>query len=164
MASSPPSPARIEVEREIAAPAEQVFRLVADIGRMAEWSPENTGATWCGGATGPAVGARFTGTNAKGAKSWSTSCTVTESEPGKRFAFDVKAAGLAVARWSYTFSPTPAGCMVTETWEDHRGAIAKWAGGFVSGTKDRAAHNKETMTETLERLAATAEAAGSTGP
>lgn len=158
-----PEPRQLVAQRDVAAPPERVWALVADIGRMADFSPENTGASWKPPATGPAVGARFTGRNAKGAKSWSTSCTVVECEPGVRFAFDVKAAGFAVARWTYTFEPTPAGCRVVETWDDHRGAIAKWAGGLASGTKERAERNRETMAETLERLAAAAEAEASAG-
>jgi hypothetical protein len=32
------------VSHDIAAPAEMVWALVADLARMGEWSPENTGA------------------------------------------------------------------------------------------------------------------------
>jgi len=36
----------------IDAAPEQVWELVTDVTRMGEWSPENTGARWIGGATG----------------------------------------------------------------------------------------------------------------
>ncbi len=44
---------QVSVTTEIAAPAEQVWAMIADVTRMGEWSPENQGATWLRGATGP---------------------------------------------------------------------------------------------------------------
>jgi uncharacterized protein YndB with AHSA1/START domain len=157
MSQTAKSPRSVRVERVIARPPDELWALVSDVTRIGEWSPETKRCAWVGGATGPAVGARFKGTNEKGAKSWSTDCTVTVCEPGKRFAFDVKAAGFKVAGWAYQFEPVEGGCRVIETWDDHRGMIATWIGPLASGTKDRAARNLETMTETLERLAAAAE-------
>ena len=52
--------------RDIAAPAEKVWILVTDLPRMGEWSPENAGGKWVKGATGPALGAVFKGTNRNG--------------------------------------------------------------------------------------------------
>ena len=46
---------------DIDAPPDVVWRLVADITRMGEWSPECWKAEWEGDATGPAVGAHFHG-------------------------------------------------------------------------------------------------------
>lgn len=56
-------PVAASVARVIGAPAEVVYDLVSDVTRMGDYSPENTGGTWLDGATGPAVGARVTGTN-----------------------------------------------------------------------------------------------------
>lgn len=148
---------RVQVERTIGASPEELFDLVSAVTRMGEWSPETTGCAWVGGATGPAVGARFKGENAKGSKSWSTDCTVTELDRPRRFAFEVRAVGLKVARWSYDFEPAEGGCRVVETWDDQRGFLATKAGGLVSGTTDRAEHNRSTMETTLERLAAAVE-------
>ncbi|MDX1605235.1 MAG: SRPBCC family protein, partial [Candidatus Competibacterales bacterium] len=53
---------RTAVSRDIAAPAEEVWNLVADVTRMGEWSPEATGAKWRKDASGPTVGASFQGT------------------------------------------------------------------------------------------------------
>lgn len=147
----------IRVERTIAGSPDQLWALVSDVTRMGEWSPETTGGRWLGGATGPAVGARFKGRNHSGSKSWTTSCLVTACEPGRRFAFDVTAMGFKVSGWSYEFEPVEAGCRVTECWEDHRGALVTWMGPKVTGTKDRVGRNRETMTSTLERLAAAVE-------
>lgn len=56
----------VSVSREIAAGPESVWMVLSDVPRMGEFSPENTGGSWIGGATGAAVGARFEGTNSNG--------------------------------------------------------------------------------------------------
>jgi len=147
----------VSVTREIDAPADRVWAMVSDVTRMGEWSPESAGGVWIGGATGPAVGAKFRGSNRNGKKQWKTVATIVEAEPGRLFSFRVGAAGLKVADWRYAFEPTAAGCRVTESWTDRRGWIAQKLGKPVSGVADRAAHNRQTMEQTLERLKAAAE-------
>jgi hypothetical protein len=88
-----------------------------------------------------------------GSKKWRSDCVVTACVPGKRFAFDVKAGPFQVARWAYKFAPTDPGCLVTELREDHRGALMTRMSPVITGTKDPARRNQETMTVTLERLA-----------
>ena len=95
----------IEVERTIAAAPQHLYELVSDLTRMGEWSPENRGGRWVGGATGPVVGARFRGRNRIRWRRWSTTCTVTEATPGEAFAFRVKAGPLDVAEWSFRLRP-----------------------------------------------------------
>jgi uncharacterized protein YndB with AHSA1/START domain len=151
------SETQVTVEREMAAPPERVWSLVSDVTRMGEWSPEASAADWLGGATGPAVGARFKGRNQRGWRRWSTKAEVVEAEPGKAFAFDVTSGPLKVARWGYRLEPTDGGCRVEERWEDHRGSTIKVLGHLVSGVADRAAHNRAGMEATLESLAKTAE-------
>ncbi len=145
------------MDRDIAAPPERVWALVSDITRMGEWSPESTGGSWKDGASGPAVGAKFAGTNANGKKSWSTNCVVTECEQAQEFGFRVTAVGLKIAHWNYRIEPTATGCHVTETWTDERGGFAKFAGKLASGVADRATHNRAGMEQTLVALAAAAE-------
>ncbi|MDE3087211.1 MAG: SRPBCC family protein [Acidobacteriota bacterium] len=149
----------VEVTEEIEAPAERVWAMIADLPRMGEWSPENEGATWLGGATEAAPGARFRGTNRNGRRQWSTSGRIVECEPGRLLAFRVSAGGLKVAEWRYAVEPTEAGCRVTETWVDERGPIVKVLGKPVSGVGDRAEHNRRGMAETLRRIKSAAEAA-----
>jgi uncharacterized protein YndB with AHSA1/START domain len=148
---------QVSVVREIAAPAEQVWAMLSDVTRMNEWSPENVGGTWLGGATGPRPGAKFRGTNRNGTKKWNTVGVVVDADPGHRFSFRVSALGLKVAEWSYAFEDTASGCQVTETWIDQRGALAKALGKPVSGVADRVSHNRAGMELTLERLATAAE-------
>jgi uncharacterized protein YndB with AHSA1/START domain len=153
--------ATVSVTREIAAPADHVWKLVSDLTRMGEWSPENTGGKWTHGATGPAVGARFKGTNANGRKRRSISAVVTRCDPGVCLEFAVSAAGLSIARWTYDLEPAGSGCRVTETFTDARGRIAKAFGGPASGVTDRPNHNRAGMEHTLANLATVAEAASS---
>jgi uncharacterized protein YndB with AHSA1/START domain len=148
---------RLSVTQEIAAPAEQVWAMVADVTRMGEWSPETTAASWLRGASGPEPGARFRGTNRRGKKEWSTVARVVDANPGRLFSFRVTAAGLKVAEWHYEFEPTATGCRVTERWIDQRGPIARALGKPVSGVTDRVTHNRTGMEQTLERLKAAAE-------
>lgn len=148
----------VQVERTVAAAPERVWDLVAEVTEMGRWSPEATNAVWVGGAHGPALGARFKGTNQMGSKSWKSDCVVTACERGRRFAFDVKAGPFKVAGWTYEFVPVEGGCRVTESWEDHRGLLVTWLSPLITGTKDRAKRNQETMMATLQRLATAVEA------
>jgi Polyketide cyclase / dehydrase and lipid transport len=139
----------------IAAPAQKVWALVADLPRMGEWSPENAGGTWVKGATGPALGAVFKGTNRNGLRRWSTTVTVVACEPGKAFEFAVTSGPLAVASWRYDFEKTDAGCRVTESWVDQR---TRWFATVARLMGDHSAeHAQREMTATLARLAAVAE-------
>lgn len=148
----------VSMTQHIEAAPEAVYALVSDLPRMGEWSPENTGGRWLGGAAAPAVGARFKGTNRNGARRWSTTCTVVEATPGEAFAFDVAAAGLAVARWRYRITPSGTGCDVTETWTDRRNKLMDVLGGLGSGVTDRRTFTESSMRTTLERLKEAAEA------
>lgn len=144
--------ADVTVSREIAAPPERVWALIADMTRMGEWSPEATGGRWVKGAAGPDVGARFRGTNRNGWQRWSTMCTVTECTPGERFTFAVTAGPARVATWSYELEPTAHGCRVTESWTDQRAKAFVAASRRLTKVDDRAEHNRSTMAHTLESL------------
>ena len=148
----------VQVSADIAAPAEKVWSLVSDLPRMGQWSPENTGGKWVGGATGPEVGARFRGSNRKGVRRWSTTCTVTAADEGKKFSFDVSYGPLAISTWEYTFTPTGSGTTVVEEWTDRRPTWMKVAGVPVMGVSDRGEHNRPGMEQTLASLKAAAEA------
>jgi hypothetical protein len=150
--------ADVQVSEEMKAAPEAVYALVSDLPRMGEWSPENTGGHWLGGASGPAVGARFKGTNRSGFRRWSSVCTVTAAEPGCRFAFTVTFGPLTIAGWAYRIEPTATGCTVTEEWTDHRPGALRAIYPLVMGVKDRAELNRRNMQQTLRSLRAAAEA------
>jgi uncharacterized protein YndB with AHSA1/START domain len=97
----------------INAAPEKVYAMVTDVTRMGEWSPECQKAEWIDGASGPAAGARFKGSNKKGIIRWSTKPTVKVADPGKEFTFDVG----KNTRWSYRFAPKDGGTELTESFE-----------------------------------------------
>lgn len=144
--------ADVSVERTIPADPSTLWSMVSDITRMGEWSPENAGGTWRRGATGPAVGASFKGRNRRGARRWSTTCTVTDCEPGRSFAFDVSIGPISAANWSYRFEEVDGGTKVTETFTDRRASWMETVGRIATGVADRTSHNRDTMTETLANL------------
>ncbi len=148
----------VSFSREITAPAERVWAMVADLDRMGEWSPENDGGRWVGGTDGPAVGAVFGGRNHNGWRRWRTKVTVIESDPPRRFAFRLRIGPLGGCDWVYDIESTDVGCRVTESWVDHRTWALKKIGWAVSGVADRATHNRATMESTLDSLAVAAEA------
>lgn len=149
----------VSVRVEIAAPAEAIYDLVADMPRMGEWSPECARVEWTGDATGPAVGVGFVGHNRIGWHRWSTHGRVTTAERGREFAFEVRSLfDLPVALWSYRFEATAGGgCLVTESTTDRRGALIRAAGRLATGVSDRAERNRATMITTLDRLRAAAQ-------
>lgn len=117
---------------DIDAGADELYSLISDPTRMRDWSPENRGATVLNPAEDGAafVGMSFDGRNQRGRAAWTTRCTVTAADPGRRFAFRVHTIGVkkprlraANATWEYRFEPTPSGTTrVTETWSDDRGS------------------------------------------
>lgn len=144
----------VSVSANIAAPAETLYDLVSDVTRMGEWSPENVGGRWLGGATAPVVGARFRGSNRRGWRRWSTTCTVVEAEPGRTFAFEVSVAGIPASRWTYEFRPDGDTTLVTETWADRRPRWFALLARVTMGIDDIRAHNQENSRATLANLAA----------
>lgn len=150
---------RDEVTVHVAAPPEKVWELVADVTQVGRLSPETFEAEWVGGATGPAVGARFRGHVRRGGRGpvvyW-TECVVTACEPGREFAFDVLGAGRKVNSWRYVFTPSGDGTDVTESFQLATGPATRlyWAvAGWVRGP-----FNRRNLRTTLERLRAAAEA------
>lgn len=147
----------VSVSREISAPAVRLWELLSDLPRMGEWSNENVGGRWLGGASGPAPGARFRGANRNGIRRWSTLVTVVDAEPGERFAFRVSYLGLPISEWSYVIEATDGGCRVTESWADRRPGWFRPLAQVATGVGDRAEHTRDGIAHTLEKLAAAAE-------
>lgn len=148
---------KIEVSRDIAAPPEVVYAAISDVTRMGEWSPECYACEWHDGVDGPAVGATFDGHNRNGDKEWTTQGTVIEADPGRAFAFECSMFDFHYSTWGYRIEPTDTGCRVTEWNEDLRPESAIEASKAISGVEDRTGRNRETISATLERLAAAVE-------
>lgn len=144
---------------QVAAPADRVWALVSDLPGMGAFSPENSGGRWVEG-DGPTVGAVFVGSNRQGARRWSTRCTVTRSEPGRAFAFEVASVRMPVATWRYELEPDGGGCRLSETWEDRRGGLMRRLGVLVTGVSDRSAFTATSIEHTLSQVKTAAEADG----
>jgi uncharacterized protein YndB with AHSA1/START domain len=119
---------------EVRAAPEIVWKLVADITRMGEWSPECYRAEWKDGATGPAVGAHFHGYNRAGTFEWDAPGIVTECEPGRVFAFAVPRDGPIQNCWRFDFEPGAEGTTLTESFDaaaiNVEGSAANFEGRF----------------------------------
>ncbi len=141
----------LTVERTIAATPEALYDIITDITRIGELSPECRSAQWVGKSDGPAVGARFKGTNELGDSKWSTKPKVTAAEPGQVFEFKVPM-GFGPT-WRYEFHPTPDGTRVVESVRQDK--PSPW---FIrraqrkAGVHDRAANVTQGMEHTLANL------------
>lgn len=150
----------LSAHADVTAPADKVWALVSDLPGMGRLSPENTGGRWLRGATGPAVGARFRGSNRNGWRRWSTSVRVTACTPGQAFGFDVSFAGIPVSAWAYDLAPSGDGCTVTETWTDRRPRWFAVVSGVTTGVSDRRTATLSGLEQTLAAVKRTAEHAG----
>lgn len=102
----------------VTAPAEEVYRLVADVTAIGDRSPECYRTEWLEGATEATPGARFKGWNKLGPLRWTTVCRVTVADPGREFTFHVVSPdGREQTRWSYLVEPAEGGVRVTESYE-----------------------------------------------
>ena len=124
---------------DISAPCDRVWSLVSDLPGMGRLSSENVGGRWLGGATGPAVGARFKGRNRNGFRRWSTSVEVVRCDPGSAFAFAVSYLGIPVSEWTYDLTPREQGCTLTEGWSDRRPRWFAAVSGVATGVMARGA-------------------------
>ena len=107
----------------IAAPAEEIYRFIADMPRIGEISPECTGGAWESEARGE--GAIFIGSNTASDRTWQRRIRVAVASPPREFAFEnlsdaavpASPEDTPIARWRYTFTSDEGGTRVEETWE-----------------------------------------------
>lgn len=146
----------------MAAPPERVWALVSDVTNTGRFSPETFEAEWLDGATGPAIGVRFRGHVRRNGKRWLvywSTCTITQCEPGRVFAFEVDLVGRTRAvEWSYRLEPIGDGTRVTESFE-----LLHFLGSRLYrtfGARARTRTNMANMRATLERIKVAAESPG----
>ena len=145
----------------IAAPCDAVYGLLSDLDQLVKVSEETFRVIRRRGYTGMA-GSRFIGLNRRGRRLWFSFTRLTDTEPGRRYAFNVSFFGIPAARWLYEIEPCAGGCQVTESTWDLR---TRWYAVLTvpfTGVRDRSAVNGVNIQRTLERLRATAEAAAPT--
>ncbi|OBK21108.1 polyketide cyclase [Mycobacterium asiaticum] len=134
-----------------------VYDLITDLPTLADLAEEAQAMELRKGDA-IAQGAVFVGHNENGGKRWSTKCTVTDADPGRAFAFEVRYAVLPIARWQYDIvGAADGGCHVTEsTWDRRPGWFRRFA-GIATGVSDRTSHNAKNIEVTLQRLKQRAE-------
>ena len=148
---------RIEISRDIAASPEEVYAAISDVTRMGEWSPECHTCAWHDGFDRPVVGAVFDGHNRNGDHEWTSQGKVVEADPARSFVFECSMFDFHFSTWGYRIEPSGTGSRVTEWSEDLRPESVLEMSKEMSGVDDRDARNRETMSGTLERLAAALE-------
>jgi len=146
-----------EAEVTIEAEPDKVYALITDLPTLASLGDEIVAMQWRKG-TSARPGAVFTGNNRSGGRRWSTTCTVTDADPGRVFAFDVRHIVLPISHWRYDIVPLDGGgCRVIERTWDQRPEWFKKPARIATGVKDRAAANSAHIKVTLQRLKEKAE-------
>jgi Polyketide cyclase / dehydrase and lipid transport len=134
-----------------------VYALLTDLPTLAKLGDEVTTMEWRKG-TCARPGAVFKGNNRNGARRWSTTCTVTDAEPGRAFGFDVRYTVLPISHWRYDIEQVDGGgCRVTERTWDRRPGWFKTPARLTTGVPDRTAANAAHIETTLQRLKEKAE-------
>jgi polyketide cyclase/dehydrase/lipid transport protein len=102
-----------EVSAVLPADPPTVFRLISDVTRTPEWSPQVVSCEWLDGATEAAIGARFTARNGLGRFTWANTPVITRLDPDRTFAFSRTERGGGTMEWFYRLEPHENGSLVT---------------------------------------------------
>lgn len=118
-------PQTAEIEVVVDATPDQVYAVVSDVTRIAEWSHECREADWLGDTTGPVVGGQFQGSNKVNRFGWSRICTITAIEPGRAFAYRTSGGFPSDSTaWSFEFQPVENRTRVVQRYEILK--FARW--------------------------------------
>jgi uncharacterized protein YndB with AHSA1/START domain len=147
-------PARIVESVHVDAPAEDVWRVVSDVTRMGEWSPECRKVVLLGG--GPVrEGLRMVGVNRRGLVVWPTLSTVVRLEPGRALAWRTRE---SAATWTYELEAQDGGTRLTGRRDlDGFSLLTRMAAPLIGGA---AGHDQELaagIRTTLRRMKAVVE-------
>lgn len=105
----------LEVEMHIEASPDCVWQFVSDIHVLPPLSNELQAVEWQDGATGPVVGARFTGYNKReDMGEWQTTSIVTQCEAPRVFAWAVGNVERPAAVWRFTLEPSGSGTVLRQ--------------------------------------------------
>ncbi|MEU5100204.1 SRPBCC family protein [Streptomyces sp. NPDC020996] len=114
---------KVKADIRVSAAPHEVYAVVSDLPRSAEWSPECIGGTWVSGEPAT-VGAVFRGENLRSPDvvawapvvrgTWTTESQVVAAEPGRVFRWAMRdSSGRAQESvWSYEIEPADDGCVL----------------------------------------------------
>lgn len=146
-------PTPISATVQMKAPPREVWDVVADLGRMPEFSPELRRAVVIGR---PGVGARILGLNRRRAVVWPTTSRVVRWEPERAVAWRTRESG---ATWVYELEPTAAGTSVTARRVLPRFTLGtSLLGPLIGGAEGHDAELAAGLRTTLERIREAVEA------
>ena len=147
----------LRAEAVVGAPPDRVWKVLSDVSRMGEWSPElvRMVALKPGGLR---TGQWYLGINRRKAVVWPTRSVVAVLEPGRTLAWDTKTSG---ARWIWELSREGEGTRVV-----HRRPVPRrltalsdvFARVLLGGIAGHADELEQGMARTVSRLKAAAEA------
>lgn len=141
---------------DITAPTASVWRVVADVRRTGEWSPECRRVIPIGGRVHQ--GAWLLGLNRRGSTRWPTLSRVTRFDPEREISWRV---GTNRSQWGYTLRATDAGCELTSTRRTPNGvgAFASWfTRTFLGGQTNHDEELAAGIRASLERIRSLVEA------
>lgn len=142
-----PRPGPVSAAVLVRASPEAVWRVVSDLARMPEFSPELAKAFVFGG---PGVGTTVVGLNRRKAVVWPTRSQVVRWEPGRAVAWRTRESG---ATWIYELEPTAAGTALTG-----RRVLSAFTfgtsllGPVIGGAQGHDAELAQGIATTLERI------------
>lgn len=144
-----------EVGLHIDADPDLLYRLVSDVRRTPEWSPEVIDCGWLDGATGPVVGARFKARNKRRWFTWSNEPVVSVADPGRKFAITRTERGGGTIEWAYSFERNAEGTEVVLSYDVRRPVPVGLhiVLRLLLGVRDLRADLHENMRVSLQRLA-----------
>ncbi len=145
----------VSVERVIAAPADQIFDLLADPARHHDIDGSGSVRDAKKGNERLAKGSEF-GMGMHLAVGYSTTNTVIEFDDGKRIAWQTHPGGKLGARffggriWRYDLEPADGGTLVRESWDisEEKGPVK----GILRTSKSKE-HTRSSMEKTLANIA-----------
>jgi hypothetical protein len=139
----------LDASIDIAAPADAVWRVVSDVRRTGEWSPECLRVVPMGGVRRDWF---LIGWNHRGRTGWPTLSRITRFEPGTHIAWRVLTNSSV---WSYTLQATGSGCALScaRRTPDGIGRFAGWfTRRYLGGQAGHDAELQAGMRTGLERI------------
>jgi len=153
---------RRTVSIRVDASASAVYRLVCDVERIGEWSPECRSAVWLDERRGP--GARFRGSNRSGPNRWSRICEVLVDDRDREFAWRTIPGGPSKddsTEWAFVLESVGAGTLLTQRMQMLRKPQA-WFRPYIRLTMRHHLDMRAQMLATLDAIRVTAETASTT--